>query len=392
MRKIVLAVLLISSLIFGLNSFVRADETTDKYNDLQKQIEDLTKKLSEVQDRAKTLASQISYMDNQIKLTTLKIVDTEEQIKEAQDDIAKLVEKIGKLENSLTKVSEVLIKRIAATYKSGHLNNFFLFLSSSDFSEVINRTKYLRLMQEHDKKLMFEIQSTKTDFEEEKKLLEEKKKQLDQLKVKMESQKITLDQQKNEKQALLDITRNDEMRYQELLNKARAEIASLKSFTSEHDGGILPPQNSPDGWYYSQRDERWAYKTIGYSSETIYDVGCLISDVAMMFTFYGDRKTPNDIASNASYFFSSTAYMLNPWPAPSGKSAIALTSMSEVNNELSNGRPVIVHLNLGGDGHFIVLKKQDGDGYIMHDPWFGYDKKFSDYYSLVSIDTKVAYR
>ena len=59
----------------------------------------------------------------------------------------------------------------------------------------------------------------------------------------------------------------------------------------------------------------------------------------------------------------------------SGKTKEALLGPLNKNN------PVIVHLALGGDGHWIVLAKKEGDDYIINDPWYGPDKKLTDYYS-----------
>lgn len=376
MKKFFLILLFFSSLLF-ITYPLRA-QTTDQITAKQTEIDELIKKIDELGKQKNTLSSQILFMDSQIKLTTLKISQTEDQI-------AVLTDKISRLEVSLDSLAEILNKRIAATYKKGFIDVFSLFFSSQKFSDFISRYKYIKVMQAHDRKLLFSMEETRTNYDDQ-------KQEVEKLKAKLESQKVSLAQQKKDKENLLIVTKNDEKKYQELLKKALAEIASLKRFSQENKGGILPPQQSPDGWFYSQRDERWASKTIGYSQETIYDVGCLISDVAMLFTFYGDKKTPADIASNTSYFFTQTAYLLQPWPTPAGKTYVELSNMSAVDEELSAGRPVIVHLNLGGDGHFIVLKKKEGDDYIIHDPWYGYDKKLKDYYTVAAIDKRVVFK
>ena len=123
-------------------------------------------------------------------------------------------------------------------------------LSSDGFSELISKAKYLRLVQSHDKKILFEVQSTKADFESQKQLLEEKKTELDLLKEKLEVQQKDLDKQKQDKQSLLTITRSDEKKYQELLTKAKAEqnaieivmkqaILSLKDGTPISEGAQI---------------------------------------------------------------------------------------------------------------------------------------------------------
>lgn len=366
MKKKLFIIVIFLLLFLPKNIYSQTEE------ELKIQINELTQKVADLQKQGKTLSSQIAYMDSQTKLTILKITQTETQISD-------LSVKIGRLEVSLDQMVVVLKKRITAAYKQGNPDALSLFFTSQKFADFLNRYKYLRVIQANDKKILYSMETTKTNYDDQ-------KLQVENLKKTLESQQKLLAQQKKDKQNLLIVTQNDEKKYQELLKKALAEIASLKRFSQDNIGGILPPQQSPDGWFYSQRDERWAKQMIGGSSETIYDVGCLISDIAMISTFYGDRKTPSDIASNSSYFFSNTAYMNYPWPSVAGKSYSVLSDFTAMDNELSAGRPVIAHLNLGGDGHFIVIKKKEGDDYIIHDPWYGYDKKFKDLYSLSSID------
>lgn len=343
-------------------------------------------------EQKKTLKNEINKFNAAINLTTTRIYTTSRQIQALEEEINDLDKKIGKLNLSLDRLSEILINRVTETYKKGKIQPLSLFFSSRSFSNFITRLKYLQVMQIHDKKLMVQLESVKINYEDQKNLKEEKQQELEAAKKKLESQKAILAREKLAKENLLRVTQNNELKYQQLLAKATAEVRSLKGFTSKQVGGILPPQTSPDGWFYSQRDERWATKTIGLSSETIFDVGCLVSSVAMIFKYYGQNVTPADIAGNPSYFFSSTAYMLQPWPAPSGKSYREISGLTNMDKELAEGRPVIVHLRLGGDGHFVVIKKKEGSNYIMHDPWHGYDKNFNDFYSIGLIDKIVVFK
>ena len=291
--------------------------------------------LSQTGEQKQTLKNEIDKFNAAISLTTTRIYTTSKQIEALEKEIKDLGQKINRLDISLDQISQVLIRRIAETYKKGKIETLTLLFSSSDFSDFISRWKYLRIMQIHDKKLMLQLENVRSNYEDQKNLKEEKQAELGAAKKKLESQKAILAQEKAAKENLLRITQNNEKKYQELLAKAAAEVRSLKGFTSKQTGGVLPPQNSPDGWFYSQRDERWANRTIGLSSETIFDVGCLVSSVAMIFKYYGQNVNPIDIASNPSYFFSTTAYMLQPWPSPSGKSYTEISGISNMDKELS---------------------------------------------------------
>jgi peptidoglycan hydrolase CwlO-like protein len=228
LKKILLFLLSVFFLI-STSALVFAQDSTDKAGELEKQIIELSNKLKETQSKAATLINQITYMDSQIRLTTLKIQDTTEKVFEMQSVIEILTERIGVLENSLTNITSLLIDRVVATYKNSQLPTGLAILTSDGFSELISKAKYLRLVQSHDKKILFDVQSTKSDFESQKLLLEEKKKELDILKQKLETQKLSLDQQKLDKKYLLEVTKNDEKRYQQLLAQAKAEYEAIQA-------------------------------------------------------------------------------------------------------------------------------------------------------------------
>lgn len=356
-------------------------------SELQQRQDDCLAEIDKTQNKILDYNQQVNLMDNRIKLTTLKITQTETEIINLEKEIIGLSGKIDRLDQSLDNLSQAFIERIIETYKVGRTNTIFQLFSTDDLGKFVDRYHYLKSVQNHDRQLLLTLEQTKASYDQQKNLKETAQIRLEKLTVQLNKDKKTLAVQKKQKEDLLAQTQNDRRKYQQILAQVMSEIASLKGFTEKQSGGILSPQNSPDGWYYSQRDSRWATNFIGLSRENIMDVGCLISDIAMIFTFYGQRTTPADIAGVSDYFYLQTAYMRSPWPTPSGKTMYGLSSLSKVDEELSAGRPVIVHLKLGGDGHFIVLKKKEGDDYIMHDPWEGYDKKFSDFYSKGSINT-----
>jgi hypothetical protein len=262
-----------------------------------------------------------------------------------------------------------------------------LVFSSSDFSHLISRFKYAQLLQSSNRKLLHDTQYLQSNYAQQKILIQDSK-------IKLQSQKDSLAVLRAGKDLLLKQTKNDEATYQRLLAQAQAERDALGRFTQE--GGLLPPQPSPDGWYMNQRDERWGRVCIGttcsFSNPSfVWRYGCLITSVAMLQKKNGTDITPREIASNQSFFFQDL--MLLPWPSQSGfKFTHYGRNLGLIDSELSSGRPVIVELLFSNKSqHFIVLKSKDGSDYVMNDPWFGPDLKFSSHYSFSNINSVSTY-
>lgn len=351
----------------------------------------LESKIGETQQQKNTLNNTISIMSGKINLQELKITQTETEIGKLEKQIVELNDRINGLDLSLDRLTGMLVERIRAQYKESRVSPFVALASSGSFSTMFAREQYVNLASEQTALAMQRAELQKKVYDQEKELKEQKQLEVEEKRVELQSEQNTLTQQRLQQQTILEETKNNEARYQQLLAEAQAQINSFKKFVSfAGDGGTIKADGLGKGYddnYFSQRDERWAGNRIGNSSESIYNVGCLITSVAMTLKAKGENTTPANIAANTTYFVLNTAYMRarSTIALPGGKKSYKI-NISSINNELEKKNPVIVGLNAGPYGtHFVVLKKKDGDKWIMFDPWYGPDLEFTKHYSTGNI-------
>jgi len=353
-----------------------------------KVIEELEKKLGEVRTQKNTLSTQITYMDTQIYVAGLRINQTEEKVVDTEKEINVLGARITNLDSSLDKLSETLLNRIVAGYKNRTVDITDILLDSTNASKLVNRLKYYDLAKERNQKALLQVQEAKSNFEEQKDLREKKAEQLAELKDQLAAQERSLNTQQDEKTKLLADTQNSEKVYQKRLEEARSQLNSFQSFVQNSGAAGVIAANSfgsgSDGAYYSQRDQRWASQTIGYSNNSVLNVGCLLTTIAMFAKIEGVDIDPSALAQDTNRFWGNTAWMKLPWPGVSGRS---YSSVSDIDSELANGNPVIVGVKIdncaSGGNHFVLITKKEGSDYIMHDPIYGPDLKFSSHYSTI---------
>lgn len=188
---------------------------TDEYSKKTQEIKELERKLSEISGQARTLSSQISSFNTQIKLTELKISQTE-------IEIGSLSAKIGRLETTIDGLSDAYQARVTSIYELRRVADPLTFaLTSNDFSKLLSRVYYLRKIAEHDQRLLVRLQTSQTSLELE-------RQELDELEKKLGNQKIFLSSQRGGKEKLLEVTKNDEKKYQELLKTAKADLDSIE--------------------------------------------------------------------------------------------------------------------------------------------------------------------
>lgn len=202
--------------VFFSNNIVGGQVDEGKIKELQGQIETYQKEISRLQLEANTLKNQIAQFDAQIKLTELKILETEEKI-------TLLGGRIDQLEFSLDALTKAFSSRVSETYKLSRINSTFLYLlSAPDLSAAVSRFHYLQKVQESDQDLLLRLTTAQTSYKDQKKDQEE-------LQVELEEQKLVLDSQKKAKAKLLEVTKNDEKKYQSLLAAARAEYEAIQA-------------------------------------------------------------------------------------------------------------------------------------------------------------------
>jgi peptidoglycan hydrolase CwlO-like protein len=210
--------ILIAIVVVGLVSFfVKVpDASADKLQEIQQQIDEYEKELSRLNAQANTLKNQINQFDAQINLTQLQIQETEERIN-------LLGGRIDTLEVSLQSLTEAFTSRANETYKMARLGDpLVLLITSENLTEAVTRFHYLQKIQEADRDLLQRLQDAQNTYVAEKDDQEELQTELNQ-------QKQVLGVQKEAKAQLLEVTQNDEKKYQELLAKARAELEAIQS-------------------------------------------------------------------------------------------------------------------------------------------------------------------
>jgi len=154
-----------------------------------------------------------------------------------------------------------------------------------------------------------------------------------------------------------------------------------------------------DNWCYLQADPRWGSLILGgegarnaNSWMNVTRIGCLITDVAMVATYYGFHITPGDIAVNRAYFAGYGLFnlsglgVMNVQPLGTGFGSVSWT---EINQHLALGQPVIV--GMPEANHFVVLDKYSNGEYTMQDPAYGGQLAFNKYYRTSEVDEAYLY-
>lgn len=204
------------------------DELASQLRDKQQEIAKLEEQLNDARKQEKTLSSQLQIIDGQNKVTELKIDETKLRIAKLEREINELSTRITRISSSVDTLSEILLKRITETYKHGAVSGLSLLFSSHGFSDLLERVKYLQVAQTNDKKVLYQLQATKSAYNDQKIDKETRQIEAEKLSKELENYKTQLAQQKKAKEELLAVTKNDEARFQSLIAKLQADTDSIR--------------------------------------------------------------------------------------------------------------------------------------------------------------------
>lgn len=185
--------------------------------------------LAETSSKKKTLKSTLAYIDSQMAYTQSQINKLAYEIEQLETEIVKLTGKILILNTSLEDTSKLFAERISEAYKQSRSNPMIFLFSSDGFSEFINRYTYLKSVQQNDRKVMYELEEARANYNQQKNVKQEKQLQVLDLRTEMINQQKNLLNQQSAKQKLLVETENDEKKYQQLLDVARAEFEAIQN-------------------------------------------------------------------------------------------------------------------------------------------------------------------
>jgi peptidoglycan hydrolase CwlO-like protein len=402
------SVFVLCTVLFISHSFVLAENETptptptstlvdSEKAKLEGKIAETQRKLDETRREKNTLAAEKEYIDTQTYVTELRIEDTEGKITTVQKEADILSGRIDSLDDKLDRQWKLFLATTYASYKQRSASLLDLVLNARTASDMLSSMKYHSLAQSNRQRILVQTQETKLNFEEQKQLREVKKDELTKLQNTLATQKNSLEQQQVAKQILIAATQNRETEYQNIISEALRQVRALGTFFASTGVGSISANGlgtGEGGWYYSQRDERWASMRMGGSSESVLDVGCLITSVSMVLKAKGQDVTPITIASNPRYFSGGIDSGCFPGGYPTAYACFRSTfngswpgnlqnrrglSRSEVDEQLEKGNPVIAGVY---GPHFIVLKKKVDGEYIMNDPIYGPDLKVSSHYTL----------
>ena len=246
--------LVLAPAFFGLSGGPQKNARASVIDDLKKQIEEYSKKSKKLEAEAKkyenslyqtkkeknTLNSQVSALENNIYNLNLNIRKTQTDIVETSLSVDLLDEEIKEKNRLIEESKSQMAYILQLLYEKSETSLFAMLLSSRDFSQALNQKEQLSSLEKEVSSGLARIKDLKALLEQNKVEQERKRSDLYKLSGKLSDQQEITSDKKQEKNKLLQETKNQEYKYRQILSdldkkrqSTEREIANLETKLKE---------------------------------------------------------------------------------------------------------------------------------------------------------------
>lgn len=367
-------------------------------------LEDYTKTQQQLADQAgqvKTLSDEMRVLDQTITIKSEYLNQITAEADKVRGELAGVNRELGDMQRKRLSAQDKLNRLVRTDYLDGPASAYYVLASADSLSTMTAASSYIGIFQEKTDGLVGQLVRLERHQGERQRDVTARVQRLDQLEDEAQRESHELAAVRNSKQQLLESTQGQEDAYRRQYEEAREQLVKLGIFGSSGCDRVGAREWPETGGYFNQCDPRWSEATLGYSdSSTLGDFGCGVVSLAMVYEQYGIDTDPlrlNEDLKRVGSFVGDLMQWRNSAGASGGRLALANNpyggvDWGHIDRQLDSGNPVIVYVDRGSINHYVVLLRQSGTGYIMHDPIEGPNQRFSDHYSIGAVHQYITFR
>lgn len=200
-----------------------------EYDALQKDIAKWQGILSETRAKANSIEGDITVLNTKIREAELTIQAKNLAIQQLSKQINDRTNKINELENHIDRGRQSLGQIIRKTNELDSYTLAEIILNGKDLSDFFSDTDSFAIIKQALQEKFFEIREAQAATEEEKKVLGDQKNAETDAKYVVESKKKVVEKSEAEKKQLLNITKQEEQAYAQVLADRQKRAAQIRA-------------------------------------------------------------------------------------------------------------------------------------------------------------------
>ncbi|MGG7142856.1 3D domain-containing protein [Clostridium nigeriense] len=327
-------------IVMNISTITFADQDSSETQEIQEN----KVKYEQLDNETLELNSEIAELNNEIESINLKLDKNNSEIENTEIEIENINKKIEDAKIQIEEREATMDKRLRSMYKTNVASSMILYLITSDnLFDLFYRVQAMSKIISIDKEIVSEINTTKSELENDAKTVEEKQDNLNNLKLSIENDLNEVNKKKEEQEAVLaDLNSKKD----EIMSIIEANEVSLLSHSlSIIDSGSSSISDLKDAlstlnYMLPQLNSDYAISLAeqGVTSANTQIEALEAAAVAAAETINKNETTDNSGSTNGNYLatfsMSATAYTggeytamgLKPTRDPNGLSTVSVDS------------------------------------------------------------------
>ncbi len=222
-------------LALAMPFLIQAASIDDLKQDLENQIKQKEQEINQHQNninqnqqKAKTLENDIDILEGQINQIRAEIGQVDLMIQKSTLNIQGIDSQIYDLESRVNEKKDLLGEYLRTMARYDQESLLEVILKNNKFSDFFDELNALETVQEQIQSILAAIQVIKNELQGQKDELESEREEQNRLKSFQLVQKRGVEGKQWQKEDLLDKTKGEEQRYQQLIQGAESDIAYIK--------------------------------------------------------------------------------------------------------------------------------------------------------------------
>ncbi|MCX8094145.1 MAG: peptidoglycan DD-metalloendopeptidase family protein [Candidatus Goldbacteria bacterium] len=237
-------VLFILIFLFIFPSFFYSEYIKEEIKDYRKHLEETKKELKKIKEKIneekiaimkekqqeKATTKYLRKLEREIDITKKEIDVFDNNLKVLSEDIANIEKRIKDANEYINKKRDVVKDILRKQYMKGQTDIFSVLLSSKNFSDFINRYKFVKILSSKNLQEVERYKATLIQLEDDKDLMLNYKKEIEEIKKQKKKQWENYKNIKWEKRLTLQTIRNNIEKRKKILNELEENSKNLNDF------------------------------------------------------------------------------------------------------------------------------------------------------------------
>ena len=230
-RRTLIAVPVLLALFLAIAGAVRAEDSQEKHQELQrikKEMQEKKQKLQRADKRERSILSELEKIDREIQAGSAQLADQRRKLREAEAALAEIEQSNTATTQELARLKQLYAARLRALYKMSRTGGYALaVLSSDNFTSAYRRVRYLGIIAERDKRMIGEYSTALERLASREREVRDRAGEILARREAVEKKRVSLESQRRKKGEILGSVKQEKTVYEATLKDLEESSSNL---------------------------------------------------------------------------------------------------------------------------------------------------------------------